>query len=263
LAGGTEAIDDTVDVSPESDHKKETDNIPSQKTLKKMSPFTKLFADAINDDVHENQKTPDQRQFPKNLFFSPKSFKVIQSLVHLIPLWSCMLIRTLQKRKFVSDNLTCGSFTNGAVEAHFRTVKQGTLQGKKRVRPQQFLNQNLTYVKGKVSEAKFPQNIRLKVGTGERLIDDEVEKWNRSKSKTSGKYASSKTAEAIVKKIESKRKQKQTDDKFPDLTTDVNNTDGHCGTSDFIRRTVPEDAEHTIQKSKKRSQKINQAKTVS
>jgi len=54
-----------------------------------------------------------------------------------------------------SDAPVCRS--NAPVEAHFRGVKHGRLQKRRRVRPREFLSAELKYVIGKVKEKKLPK----------------------------------------------------------------------------------------------------------
>ena len=56
------------------------------------------------------------------------------------------------------------------MEAHFKSVKHGVLTGKKRLRPTDFLNRNLTYITGKLNEKSLPTD--PKVPKNSVVMDD-------------------------------------------------------------------------------------------
>ena len=116
-----------------------TTKVPATLTsIKKRSPFTGFFNGAIKEignRVSEGEETADVH----NEFYSPATFRVLSSYIHLIPLWSCMMTSHPGDS---DDDVICRS--NAVIESHFKTVKHGLLRGRKRLRPREFLSKNLT-----------------------------------------------------------------------------------------------------------------------
>lgn len=174
-------------------------------SLKERSPFTRIFQSAISSVVQDEDETVS------NALYSPKTFIILQDIVHLFPLWSAIL--QTQPNILASDCNTsidnCSSeprcLTNGVVESHFKSIKHGRLGYSTRVRPRVFLECELTYVIGKLNEKLLPATVKRpkKVTEGSDLT---TEKWSKRKR---GKYSSKGQAAKILQSLPSKVKQKE------------------------------------------------------
>lgn len=143
-------------------------------TLKNNSPFTQFFCDSLITPVSdENEEEPD------NDWFSDNGFSTITEYMHLYPLWSAALQH--QPTRLASDyrgDRQCQQAvtrSNAAIESHFRAVKHGRLGGRRSVRPKEFIDAQLTYIKGKLNECLLPSKRRA---TSNQLADLE-EGWSR------------------------------------------------------------------------------------
>ena len=155
------------------------------RNLKKSSPFTGAFAAAIADiDV-----SMDNVDASANVNCSPAGFECIRDVIHVYPLWSCVLQNDVTQyasdshtidRSTESQWPTCA--TNAKVESYFKSVKHGRLAGKLRVRPRDFLMAEMTKIVGKLKERKLPKQSprtrRVREGADAR------EMWKRRRQRT-------------------------------------------------------------------------------
>lgn len=117
-------------------------------TIRRASPFTDFF----------NLNLPnfnDADQPINNVVHCPAGFEIINSVIHLWPLWSAALNGDLTVP--IDSDVRQTSFagvcaSNAAVESYFRAVKHGRLGNRNRVTPREFVNRQLLYVTGKVNE---------------------------------------------------------------------------------------------------------------
>ena len=139
----------------------------------------------------------------KNIYYSPESFKVIQSLMHIIPLWSCMFLKAMKEFGCLPRFTPTGPFNNGIVESHFKSVKHGTLSGRKRLRPQEFLLKTLTYTQGKLNETILPKNPRIKKKN--IAMEDQEEQWKPAVKHKSRKYSDVRSAQSVFLEFKGKK----------------------------------------------------------
>jgi hypothetical protein len=189
-------------------------NIVSDGTLRNRSPFTTIFAvKSLNCD----DGTP-----VTNSTYSPASFKVIQDIIHLFPLWSCAL--QTQPNRLANDviksfdNAIPCCLSNSIVESHFKSIKHGRLGHRTRVRPRLFLELELSYINGKLNELLLPQTPKRR---RKLAVDSDCasEKWKKRKP---AKYSSRSSAANILKTLSSPAKAKKL---FKDETRNACNTD--------------------------------------
>lgn len=135
-----------------------------------------------------------------NVNFSPASFAAIKSLMHLYPMWSILL----QQSSLDSSETPIRLLSNSVVENHFRSVKHGRLGNRGRVRPRIFLEQELSYCKGKLNELLLPQKSSRKQAprkpskknVGQLCTE---EKWR--KRKKAAKYSDHNVANRILERV--------------------------------------------------------------
>ena len=187
-------------VDDDADGREVESSLSNEGTLKERSPFTHIFNSIISSEAE------DDEQAVTNPLYSPKSFKILQDIVHLFPLWSAIL-QTQPKRFACDDNTSNDTYscaprclTNGLVESHFKSIKHGRLGYSNRVRPRVFLECEVTYVLGKLNEQMLPATPRRakKVIEGSECT---TEKWSKRKV---GKYSSTSEAAKILKTLPSR-----------------------------------------------------------
>ena len=125
----------------------------STDTIKNLSPFTKLFAELLDDVEDDDENDVGLR----NNLYNPTVFKVITDVVHLYPLWAAALHGNVRRFAFdvmmkSTDEHHPQCRSNAIVESHFKSVKHGT-KTRRKLRPRLFLIDRLRSVLAKVNEA--------------------------------------------------------------------------------------------------------------
>ena len=114
--------------------------------------------------------------------------------------------------------------SNVAVESHFKGVEHGRLGGHLRVRPRQFILQELKYVLGKLNESKIGKGQVRRTFRKEQELQNKTEQWNRRRKATN--FADSASAAKILKRC------LKFDRKMTTTTTNSNTTIPCEGKSD-------------------------------
>ena len=138
---------------------REEDNLESAQhdkngSLISRSPFTRLFSTTTNlVPLSDTQQTI-------NTTFSPEGFTILQDIIHLFPLWSCILQRNRELLTQGAGSLSHDDekrcLTNGLVKSHFKSIKHGRLGHRSRVRPREFMEHEMAYIAGKLNEQLLP-----------------------------------------------------------------------------------------------------------
>lgn len=156
----------------------------STETIKEQSPFTRHFADVL-EDLDDQDDSDDAGK--QNNLYNPAAFTVVTDVVHLYPLWAAALHDDVRRFAFdITKNLSDKSRpkcrSNASVESHFKSVKHARQKSCK-LRPRLFLISRLRSVLAKVNEAaiKFPSTRRKRRSAHH---DDDLastpEVWNRT-----------------------------------------------------------------------------------
>ena len=110
-----------------------------------ISSFSVMFNWFV---YHIVSSTSDGSALPENTTYSPSSFNAIKDVMHLFPMWPAVLQGNLKRlgKDYQEEGDDVGELprcrSNAHVEAHFRSVKHGRLEGGLRVRPFQFVKLN-------------------------------------------------------------------------------------------------------------------------
>jgi hypothetical protein len=158
----------------------------TESSIKSESPYTSFFANAVAQAGSSCGDTNAEDE--GNRFYSPAAFRILTSVIHLIPLWSRMM--------YSSDDNPVDCYSNQPVETHFGCLKNGVLQKSIRLRPREFLDKNLAYLQGKLQELKLPQNPRDVRRPKKKSAKDSKEVWKGGR-KTKKKYSDPKVSEAV------------------------------------------------------------------
>jgi hypothetical protein len=117
------------------------------------------------------------------MFYRLIYFTVLQSYIHLIPLWSAMLqLRTASLVTSLDKESAAKCHSNAIIESHFKAVKHGMLKGRKRLRPREFLCKSLAYITGKLNEKMLPQ--AALASRKRKVLQDSPEVWSKRRTKT-------------------------------------------------------------------------------
>jgi hypothetical protein len=184
---------DVTEVMEEMRSQTACTDIDTLQGIKKQSPFTHYFRNAIRrrDESDTSDSSSDHID---NEFYSPPSFRVLSSVIHLIPLWSAMLYSAPQR----------GPLSNAAVESYFKTVKHGMLSGRKRLRIAEFLQMNLERTQARLNELQLPKVPRELHRPTLRLSQDTPEVWGRKTKRR--KYSDAKLVADIFSRASRKMK---------------------------------------------------------
>ncbi len=146
-------------------------------TIKASSPFTIYFNQLVNDSktiIRTNTCSADM-----NPYYCPELIDIILQRIHLVPLWSSIMIGDWQKANKVAQTEQFSRISNNSVEQYFNIVKTHLLKNRKVMISELgslMYNKNL---------AKF--NLYYKSEELDHIphLNDEledVEKWNRGKT---------------------------------------------------------------------------------
>ena len=175
-------------------------------TIIEQSPFTRYFKEALQEDEC-NCRNQDGEE--DNSYFSPGSFKIITSVIHLLPLWSSVMSSVEESLEEIDPPLAVPCYSNALVESHFKTVKHGIVRGRKRLRPRQYLCKNLTYIQGKLNESKLPRRASRKAQKNETTAAADIsETWKRGQIKKR-KYSDPQIAKQIFRTKTSKHEKEK------------------------------------------------------
>lgn len=154
--GAEDSVNDALEQPDDSE------DIMSRHTIKEASPFTAAFENQTKS-LLLNDKSESTKP---NAHYSPSSFSCVKEIIHLIPLWSCLLQSNVTR--LASDgvqddkNFTIRCLSNGTVEAHFKNLKHGRMCEKLKVRPRAFVEAELEYVIGKLNELELKNAQKMK-----------------------------------------------------------------------------------------------------
>lgn len=194
-------IESLVDLDHQNEEDVEAENHNSN-LIKQNSPYTLYFSNVTEQEDSSDRSTVTAASEQENEFYSAASFTVIQKYMHLFPLWSAA-----GKHQHAPNEAECQS--NAAVESHFKNVKQGSLGGRKRLRPRNFMCKTLEYVNGKLNELLLnqdPKDKRLRVRRQKRPgveLQDKREVWKK-RTKTAN-YKDPVVAKKLLKPVKLKQ----------------------------------------------------------
>lgn len=158
----------------------------SRLTLKKASPFSRFFADAVKSESKDSDITKDLENAENtiNELYSPSCMRVISDLIPYFPMWSCVMHNTE----------TSQVHSNATVESHFRNLKHSTLEKRKLLRPGEIVRKELTFVRAKLNAKLLPGgSVTCKKRKFTKEIADEEETFKRKrKEKGYGNKANAK-----------------------------------------------------------------------
>jgi hypothetical protein len=134
--------------------------------------------------------------------------------MYSFPLWSAALQNNpgrfaVNAAADPEVNVKCRS--NAAVESHFRSVKHGRLDGRLAVRPSQFVDAELQFVKGKLNEMTLPAVTRRRPAM--EHLKDTTEKW--CKRRKAGSYSNPAKAEKIFNKLQCRQPKQSKPESLP------------------------------------------------
>jgi hypothetical protein len=129
--------------------------------------------------------------------------------MYLYPLWSAVVqVDVLQygrdsKRQEGPVSVTLRS--NAQIESHFKSVKHGRVDRRLRVRPSQFINKELTYIRGKLAYCQITETVAsCKRPRNDFDLQDCEEVWKPRTKKP--KYSTRENAVSILRKAARTRK---------------------------------------------------------
>ena len=167
------------------------------KTLKSSSPFTTFFAGTVADVDCENSHGS------ANVMYSPRCLEVLCSYMHLFPLWSAALQNDAHRfgcnstgDRRPTNTVQCRS--NAIVESHFSSTKNERLRGRLRIRPRDFVDSQLQYLRGKLNERVLPKVLIKR----KHELQSHSESWRPKKKKAL--YSNPETAAKVLKSLQKK-----------------------------------------------------------
>ena len=134
----------------------------------------------------------------------------VQKILHLFPLWSCLLqsdVTRLAIDTTNNDDQSSGRcLSNGTVEAHFKNLKHGRIGNQLKVRPRALVEAELQFVIGKLNELDLPEtartgNEKLRNKKGRQEIGLTTERWEKKPRKKK----SYRNPEVIVRTLTAKK----------------------------------------------------------
>ena len=184
--GLTKGVEDFIDetiTAPDDD-----DDVVSVPTIKQASPFTSMFGNFIKPLSSDDSTTCAPVKMNAN--YSPASFASITDIIHLFPLWSCLLqsnvTRLGNNGATDNNNFTVRCLSNATVESHFKGLKTGRMGKKMKVRPRTLVEAEVQYVIGKLNELNLPKNAKTTKRRTKANEDDitlSSEQWKVQKKK--------------------------------------------------------------------------------
>ena len=186
-------LNQTINNKPEKTTKKNIIYIDNSdhKNYKKDSPFMKYFLKVIkNHKMNTNRKNKNNRYSKINSYFCPNIFKIIFHYIHLMPLWSKVLLNIKANYfNFEIDNLT-----NNPGENWFDQLKESLCKFLP-VMPSEFANFMHNQVDAFYAQHPDIENIKLK--NYKDHSKESCESWskykNDCKSREKGFYSKLKT----------------------------------------------------------------------
>jgi hypothetical protein len=153
------------------------------------SPFTEYFKTKIESfDCKIKYYIGKNIDAPKNNYYYPNLFSIIRRKLHLVPLWSGILISTEQKNFPSISSLK--RFTNNPVERWFGYFRNDILdinkrlKTKKRLLPSEIITPYYNYLQMKFKELYESISPSLKSEINSQKTKNDEEKWTfKSKGK--------------------------------------------------------------------------------
>jgi hypothetical protein len=156
---------------------KEDGNLESiEMNLKKNSPFKEYFENILELDKHKVIEKPnDSIQFALNKFYSPALFKLIRDQLHIVPLWSGIIIHQDIYSYKVNTRLT-----NNPVERWFGFLKSNLLNKRKNLNASELISPVFKYLLVLFLQLYMKnENVKEKIINQKRVY---VETWDDGNS---------------------------------------------------------------------------------
>jgi hypothetical protein len=173
-----------------------------EENLKFNSPFRKYYEKLIkNHETNLKTKSSEKVNQPINEYFCPKFFAIVQNYIHLLPLWSSIMISNWEELNPKYKGLK--RLTNNPVENWFNQVK--SLISRRKVMPSVLTSILLKRIDAVYYEIYEKENIMLKRQKGGIFSKKETWKSKASSNKRKGYYYND-SAEKLFDYFEKKRK---------------------------------------------------------
>jgi hypothetical protein len=147
----------------------DAEGIVDRRPIRDASPYTALFP--LDSDPGDAIIT--------NTYHAPTAALAIQSYMHLIPLWSGIMLGNLDRyasdTSVSSDQVTETRDTNATVENWMKIVKKDTLRGERRLKAADFIRFMHPILKGRVRAfaCKLDSKVKRRRLSKERSVDAE------------------------------------------------------------------------------------------
>ena len=102
--------------------------------LKNESPFKLHFMPVIDSILKDIKKSDQNFDNRKNVYYAPSFLEIVYDLLHLLPLWTGVMINQWNKRFSMKFNFPT-RLSNNPVEAHFKIIKHSVLNNVTKVMP--------------------------------------------------------------------------------------------------------------------------------
>ena len=140
------------------------------------NPFNKHFEGMIKDIGDKISNTSDGQNTKSNRSCCPQFFRFIQSYLPEMPLWSGVLLGSLDRYKKTTEAhelsndhpylsiTSANAKSEDYIEGAMRHLKQEDFPGKKRLRPDDFVSQNYKRIRRRVNDFanRTHSNLRMK-----------------------------------------------------------------------------------------------------
>lgn len=184
LRNVVEKVADAKEMLPDKDAVSDENVVLFGNTLRKESPFTKIF-DAC---MPTNEPDGKQKNYPLNTYYLENIFLTFHKrYMHLFPLFSGIM---LQPERYGSDmtlqpiEATVTRLSNSLVEGWFRIVKQDTLQKKKFLPVGQFVRLLNKILTGRIRRYAIDAKPN---DAGKKIIELSEESWSPRKCNLPGR----------------------------------------------------------------------------
>jgi hypothetical protein len=177
--------------------------------IKQESPFTKYFETKISNfklKVVQDSDNNEKMNLERNLLYLPAIFKIIENFLHILPLWSGLMISS----DLIKLNFEIASrLSNTGVENWFHNLRNNILKiskkdkTKNRLMPSQLIAIEFKYIQ-MTYETFYPMFIASELEKEssknlkkQKLASNETEKWSFSKRNSDFKREKGKYLESI------------------------------------------------------------------
>ena len=148
--------------------------------IKISSPFTgyynsleKTFQCYMLDNIHDY----NENLISLNEFFCPKYYKILTSYLHILPLWTGILLNKFSEYHsiFSCDGNSLNRLVNNPVENLFGQEKHSLLKNQQKVMPSEFIGPEAKWIMSIFYENYFDDEFENE--TFKRNISNKTEKW--------------------------------------------------------------------------------------